>query len=349
MPWWKCSSSLCGEVYRAPTESKTPCPVCGTQDWPLPWAAVYARQLGRMAGPEALYEIATEDEPDTVMEEAPLDSALCTAAIDLIHSGVSNLYLAGPMRGYPKFNFPAFDAQAAILRRLGFTVVSPADIDREEGFNPSVGLPEGEEETFARQAIIRDVEAICKLDAVVVLPGWEKSRGSAVEVATARFLGIPVLDALTLEPIEAAIGPATQTSIRHFETGATRNDDSVRDDPEGYLSPLSIQRFCQYMTKHRHLEDGSIRDSDNWQKGIPLDTYMKGLWRHFHHLWLRHRGWPVQDPKAGRDIEEDLCAILFNAQGYLHEVLRKDAADRLLTEEGAEQIANNVIDAYNGV
>jgi len=113
------------------------------------------------------------------------------------------------------------------------------------------------------------------------------------------------------------------TEARTFDTGATRSADATRDDPEGYLSPLVIDRFNQYMTKHRFQSDGKMRDSDNWQKGMPLSTYIKGLWRHFLHLWTRHRGWAVRDPGAAADSEEDLCAIIFNAQGYLHELLVK--------------------------
>jgi hypothetical protein len=80
------------------------------------------------------------------------------------------------------------------------------------------------------------------------------------------------------------------------------------------------------MNKHRLQPDGSLRETDNWQKGIPLPAYMKGLWRHMLHLWQRHRGWVVTDAKAATDIEEDLCAIIFNAQGMLHEVLRAKRA-----------------------
>jgi hypothetical protein len=111
--------------------------------------------------------------------------------------------------------------------------------------------------------------------------------------------------------------------MRQFETGATRTADAGRDDPEGYLSPLVIDRYCEYMTKHRVQADGQLRASDNWQKGMPLATYMKGGWRHFMHWWTRHRGWPVRDTKAAADIEEDLCALLFNVQGYLHELVKR--------------------------
>ncbi len=118
-------------------------------------------------------------------------------------------------------------------------------------------------------------------------------------------------------------------AVRAFETGATRSGDAGRYDPEGFLSPIVIERFAEYMQKHRVQPDGSIRASDNWQKGMPIDTYMKGMWRHFLHLWTRHRGFEVQDPGAAKDIEEDLCALLFNVQGMLFEVLknkRKPAA-----------------------
>lgn len=70
------------------------------------------------------------------------------------------------------------------------------------------------------------------------------------------------------------------------------------------------------------MPDGSVRDSDNWQLGMPLTAYAKGMWRHFLHFWTRHRGWPVRDPGASPNIEEDLCAIIFNAQGYLHELVK---------------------------
>lgn len=116
--------------------------------------------------------------------------------------------------------------------------------------------------------------------------------------------------------------------VRKFETGATRSADAMRDDPEGYLSPLVIDRFNDYMTKHRKQPDGSIRDSDNWQLGMSFASYAKGLWRHALHFWTRHRGWPVRDPLAAPDIQEDLCAIIFNAQGYLHQLLRDEIVKR---------------------
>jgi len=109
--------------------------------------------------------------------------------------------------------------------------------------------------------------------------------------------------------------------MREFPGGATRDDDDTKPDYEGYLSPLVIARFGEYMTKHRKQSDGEMRDSDNWQKGIPLAQYLKSLFRHFVDLWTAHR---YPENHIREDYEEALCAIIFNASGYLHERLKRE-------------------------
>ena len=104
--------------------------------------------------------------------------------------------------------------------------------------------------------------------------------------------------------------------MRTFDTGATRDTETGKLDYEGFLSPLVLERFAEYMNKHRVQADGTLRDSDNWQKGIPKEAYMKSGWRHFMDWWKEHRG---HESREG--LEEALCAVIFNAQGYLHEVL----------------------------
>lgn len=106
--------------------------------------------------------------------------------------------------------------------------------------------------------------------------------------------------------------------IRKFETGATRDTEQGKFDYEGFLSPLALERYAAYMHKHRVQSDGSLRESDNWQKGIPLDAYMKSGWRHFMDWFKYHRG-----TELPIDIEDVLCAVIFNAMGYLHEIIKK--------------------------
>ena len=106
------------------------------------------------------------------------------------------------------------------------------------------------------------------------------------------------------------------SSVREFDTGATRNDDPDRLDYEGFLSPIVLQRYAEYLNKHRVQSDGKLRDSDNWQKGIPKDVYMKSKCRHFMTTWLCHRHY------SDEGLEESLCAELFNTMGYLFEILK---------------------------
>lgn len=107
--------------------------------------------------------------------------------------------------------------------------------------------------------------------------------------------------------------------MRKFSTGATRNEDQSKYDFEGFLSPLVIERFGQYMHKHRKQADGKLRNSDNWQSGIPLDSYMKSGWRHMHDWWMEYRGYGSRE-----GLEDALCALMFNVMGFLHETLKKN-------------------------
>lgn len=110
--------------------------------------------------------------------------------------------------------------------------------------------------------------------------------------------------------------------VRVFSSGATRDTDTDKLDYEGFLSPEVLQRYAEYMHKHRLQPDGTIRSADNWQKlyGTPeehKDVCMKSLLRHVMDLWLFHRG------AQGRDTKEDaLCAIMFNTMAYLYAELK---------------------------
>lgn len=112
------------------------------------------------------------------------------------------LYLAGPMRGIPEFNFPAFHEAAAALRAMGHEVFSPAerDIERHNGVDISKGNTAGDETAAAAQhgfdlrvALGEDLEWICKhAEGIALLPGWENSKGANAEFATALALGLAV-------------------------------------------------------------------------------------------------------------------------------------------------------------
>lgn len=107
--------------------------------------------------------------------------------------------------------------------------------------------------------------------------------------------------------------------MRVFDGGATRDDDNDKFDYDGFLCPLALRRYAEYLHKHRVQADGEMRASDNWQngQGIPLAVYTKSLWRHFIDFWTFHR---FPDFPGEWSMQEALCAIIFNAFGYLHEL-----------------------------
>ena len=107
------------------------------------------------------------------------------------------IYLAGPMRGYENFNFPAFDFAAAKLRQDGHEVFSPAERDRlihgPKLENNKTGDEVEAEKTVGfslRDALATDMDWIARnADAIALLPGWEKSSGAQAELALAKALG----------------------------------------------------------------------------------------------------------------------------------------------------------------
>ena len=114
------------------------------------------------------------------------------------------------------------------------------------------------------------------------------------------------------DPREAGL----RTAGRTFNTGATRDTDEGKLDWEGFIAPLWMQRFAEYMHTNRTQVDGDLRDADNWQKGMPRRQYMKSLIRHTWNLWMEWRG-----QRRGRLLLELLCAIHFNVQGLGYELL----------------------------
>lgn len=95
---------------------------------------------------------------------------------------MEKVYVAGPMRGFPKSNFPAFKAAKKRLVECGKHVISPADLDQLFGHD----------DNDMDATIRRDFEAIMNVDEVYMLEGWEKSVGARAEHALALWRGIKI-------------------------------------------------------------------------------------------------------------------------------------------------------------
>lgn len=100
------------------------------------------------------------------------------------------IYLAGPMTGLPEYNYPAFHAEAARLRGLGFHVENPA-----ENQAPECGTWEGYMRNSVRQMLT--------CDAVAFLPGWAESRGALLERYIAQQVGLATVPVSVLAELLA--------------------------------------------------------------------------------------------------------------------------------------------------
>lgn len=99
------------------------------------------------------------------------------------------IYLAGPMRGIPDFNFPKFNQVADLLRTMGHEVFNPAEKGEEALIETDPELVD--KLAFRRRVFAIDTEYICNhAEAIVLLPGWEKSTGAIAEEALAHTIGL---------------------------------------------------------------------------------------------------------------------------------------------------------------
>lgn len=106
-----------------------------------------------------------------------------------------------------------------------------------------------------------------------------------------------------------------------FETGATRSaDNGDKLHYRRFFSTLVAKARAQYMQSHRLQADGALREPDNWKAGMPRARYADSLARHEQELneLLEVLGTEGDHEDA---LVEKLCAIMFNAEGFLHEIL----------------------------
>jgi len=121
------------------------------------------------------------------------------------------VYLAGPMRGIKCYNFPAFDAAKAKLEAAGYSVISPADLDREAGHSfdhlgPGWDWNKLPPDFELREAVVRDSMAIIhEADEICLLPGWFNSKGAQAEAALGRWLGLKVWELQPEDVLEEAL------------------------------------------------------------------------------------------------------------------------------------------------
>lgn len=86
------------------------------------------------------------------------------------------------MTGYAQENRPAFQTAASTLRRLGFNVISPDELDAS---HPAAGDQWSD-------YLARDLPHLIQAHMGVALPGWRESKGATLEATILHTLGRPV-------------------------------------------------------------------------------------------------------------------------------------------------------------
>jgi hypothetical protein len=208
---------------------------------------------------------------------------------------METVYILGPMRGIPFYNFEAFDTERTHLCLEGHTVFSPADIDRKFGFDAFNLPPDSDWNSIPagldlKEIIRRDIEAVQKCTAFVCLDGWEKSSGAKAEKALCDWLGLKDLT-------PKKIGGDT------YEVGKGVGVKFDQGKPEMALMPFdaleNISAVFTYGAKKY--------DADNWAHGM--------RWRRMASALLRHvSSWIIgedKDKESGFDhLAHAGCCLL---------------------------------------
>lgn len=235
------------------------------------------------------------------------------------------VYLAGPMRGYDHYNYPLFEAATNALRDAGHDVVSPHEIDMEEGY---VDFERDENGAFTRveltelftmeKALARDFREIIGADAIVLLPGWHDSQGAMKERQVAIDTGTEVFQLTVkqgphgdpypvLVPVPNDWYPPLRDVSRDFEsdgqvhTSETPPAGEIRVvDPEtggakgSKLARFDLLPYDALWSVAEHFGRGAAKyEERNWERGYRWSLSAAAMQRHFAAWW------------QGEDIDEE--------------------------------------------
>lgn len=229
-------------------------------------------------------------------------------------------YLAGPMRGYESFNFPAFLEAAELMRKTGLTIISPAEHDLEiyPDWDPASNSLEG---MSLEDSIRWDNEVICDSGTIgiIMLPGWEKSSGACLERAIAKALNKKIYSYYpddrraqgyllrqqfddetpqVVTPVEVDLNDNLLTGERtvvNEETGGAKGQKLARFDlvPSGPLWGLA-ELYGRGAAKYAER---------NWEKGYDWSLSYAAAQRHLNKFWQGEN----LDPEMG--VPHPLCAV----------------------------------------
>lgn len=231
-------------------------------------------------------------------------------------------YLAGPMTGIPQFNFPYFDRAASLLRDAGWDIVSPAELDDERTREAALASENGDPgdsslngETWA-DFLARDVKLIAdEVDAVILLKGWQRSKGARLEAFVAALSGHKVYRYLPICRIGVEELPEAELHSILHESAV--QEDLPNPDTKALVQP-DLLAAAERAVEEQFLlgppaptVEGEVRttnETTGGQKGskrqqlglLPLaqllevsEHYVAGAEKYDAHNWMRGYDWSL--------------------------------------------------------
>src|SRR5262245_34200306 len=113
---------------------------------------------------------------EETQEESPPSSSSKVRRV--MSKAIHTIYVAGPMTGLPDENKDSFMYAYNTLRREGFNPVLPPEMNRATDPMWST-MTKGEK---YKAVMPNDIAALAKCDAIFLLPGFENSNGTALEL-----------------------------------------------------------------------------------------------------------------------------------------------------------------------
>lgn len=236
-------------------------------------------------------------------------------------------YIAGPMRGYPRFNFDAFFEAEANLQRFGYVVVNPARLDLDEGRTTEEAVESGDLSAFdLEEALRQDFYQVITARGVILLPGWEASSGVAAELFVAEQSGREIHEyhpgdrpgEWRMEEYDAkARGKASEAKRRH-DVAATQVNGEVRvtNATTGGQKGQKLARYDLvpsgplWQLAELYGRGAAKYEDRNWEKGYNWSLSYAALNRHLHLFW------------QGEDTDKEtgcahLASVVFHAFALL--------------------------------
>jgi len=126
----------------------------------------------------------------------------------IFEKGYKRVYISGPITGQEDGNKKAFKEAEMKFRDMNFDAINPHELhgtDWEAEWNEKLEQRKITVLEHWAGYMKTDIQALVKCDFVALLPNWESSKGANIEIAIAKSLGMPIINALDMQEVTTNI------------------------------------------------------------------------------------------------------------------------------------------------